>query len=118
MSKVNLSRTLRRKKRVSLNISGTADQPRISIFRSNKYIFAQAINDVLGNTVVSVFTRDQQKKANSGKKTEVSKNAGGEMGKKLLEKKIKKAVFDRGVYSYKGRLKMFAEGLREAGITM
>ena len=103
---------LRRKIRVrsKFRSSGTL---RLSVYRSNKYIFAQLINDSKGETLVGV----SQKKLNtSGTKTERAKALGLMLAEKLKTKKIKKIVFDRGSYAYHGRIKNVAEGLREGGI--
>lgn len=105
---------LRRKRRVSSNITGTKDRPRISIFRSNKYIYSQAINDQDRNTVAA-FSSLKLKKTDL-KKVDAAKLVGQELGKILVSKKVKKAVFDRGLYGYQGRVKNLCEGLREAGV--
>lgn len=101
-----------RKKRVRAKISGTADVPRLSVFRSNKYVYAQLIDDVKGNTLVSVcgISRDKLKK------TDKSRELGKELAKKAAEKKIKKVIFDRNGYRYLGRVQALAEGAREGGL--
>jgi large subunit ribosomal protein L18 len=127
MGSIEFKREVRRKKRISSNIMGTKDKPRISIYRSNKYIYAQAIDDQARSTIVSVSSlalkkdkTDQKGKlsgeqSTSGRKTEESKYVGSLLAKALKEKKIETGVFDRAMYSYKGRVKAFAEGLREGG---
>ncbi|GAB4219040.1 MAG: 50S ribosomal protein L18 [Candidatus Microgenomates bacterium] len=112
MIKVNLNKKIRKKRRIGSKIRGTADCPRISVFRSNKYIYAQAIDDEKRVTIVSSSSQKMPK----AKKTEQAKNVGIDLGKKILEKNIKKVVFDRNIYIYKGRVKAVAEGLRETGI--
>lgn len=112
MGKINLDKKLRKKNRTSANIKGKENKPRISVYRSNKYIYAQAIDDEKRITIASFSSL----KIGKGKKTEQARLVGFELGKKLLEKKINQAVFDRGVYSYKGRVKALCEGLREAGL--
>ncbi|MCX7955725.1 MAG: 50S ribosomal protein L18 [Patescibacteria group bacterium] len=110
--KINLDKKIRKKRRISSKIKGTFSKPRISVFRSNKYIYAQAINDKDKVTIVS----SSSLKLPKDKKTEQAKKVGLDLGKKLIEKKIKTAVFDRNIYVYKGRVKALAEGLRESGI--
>ena len=118
MTNINLDRKLRRKRRVSSNIRGTGDRPRISIFRSSKYIYAQAIDDVTKKTLLSFSNADLKKEKDfkKGKKSEDSKMIGVGLAKKLIEKKILSGVFDRGSYTYNGRVKALAEGLREGGL--
>lgn len=112
---INNNRILRRKKRVSANIFGVADRPRIVVFRSNQFTSAQAVDDRQKKTLAACSS--QLFKQEKGlKKSGAARKAGLELGKKLLALKIKKAVFDRSVYAYKGRVKELAEGLREAGI--
>lgn len=118
MTNINLDRKLRRKRRISSNIFGTIDKPRISVFRSSRYIYAQAIDDKSRKTISS-FSNSELKKSTDfkkGKKTEDSKKIGIGLAKKLIEKKILTGVFDRGCYSYNGRVKAIAEGLREGGL--
>jgi len=101
-----------------MNIKGTKEKPRISVFRSNNYIYAQAIDDVTRKTLCAFSNFDLKKGTGykKGKKGEDSKKIGIELAKKLLENKIKAGVFDRGSYTYNGRVKALAEGLREGGL--
>ncbi len=108
-------RVLRRKLRVSANIWGTNERPRIAVFRSNMYLYAQAIDDEARTTLASSSTLKKDKGAKL-KKSEAAKEAGKVLGKILLDKNIKSGVFDRNRYAYNGRVKMLAEGLREAGL--
>ena len=113
-------RTHRRKMRVSANIVGSAVRPRISIYRSNRYIYAQAIDDGDNVTLAgysSLHLLDKSRTAN-GKKTEQAKAVGKGLAMLLKQKQINTAVYDRGSYAYKGRVKAVAEGLRESGITI
>lgn len=111
------SRVARRKKRVSSNIFGTKDRPRIVIFRSNKYTYAQAIDDEARKTMVSFSSQQLAKKESSKhKKSESAHQVGVELAKMLQEKKVTKGVFDRSMYTYLGRVKAVAEGLREGGL--
>jgi len=103
-----------RHKRVRAKIKGTADIPRLCVFRSNKHIYGQLINDEKG-TILAV-AGDQEFKKSSGKKQELAKKTGELLAKKALEKKIEKIVFDRGGYKYHGRIKALAEGARQGGL--
>jgi len=118
MKKISFLRKLRRKKRVSANIFGTASRPRIAIFRSSRYIYAQAINDQSRQTLASFSSLALSKKKGyqKSKKTQEAKQTGLVLAKILMEKGIKEAVFDRALYAYKGRVSALAEGLREGGI--
>ncbi|NOY35557.1 MAG: 50S ribosomal protein L18 [bacterium] len=102
-----------RHRRVRAKISGTAERPRFSVFRSNKRIFLQLIDDSKGATLVSASDLKLKKKM---KKTEVAKEVGKELAELAAKKKIAKAVFDRGGYSFHGRVKAAAEGAREGGL--
>jgi len=113
MTNVKLQRKARRKQRVSSNIHGTADRPRVSIYRSNKYIYAQAIDDVAAKTLASCNTFAVKEK---GTKTDKAREAGKKLAELLKGLKITKVVFDRSSFSYNGRVKALAEGLREAEI--
>lgn len=95
-------------------MEGTNSKPRLSVFRSNKYIFAQAIDDVKNETIVSVSEKELKEK--TGTKTEKSKKMGLILAEKLKKTKIEKIVFDKGSFRYHGRVKALAEGLREGGI--
>ena len=90
--------------------------PRISVFRSLKHIYAQIIDDNLQHTLVS-FSSLSLKKEESSDKTDIARAVGLQLGKKALEKSIKKVFFDRGKYLYHGRVKALAEGLREGGLS-
>lgn len=105
----------RRHLRVRKNISGTSLRPRLAVFRSNKHIYAQLIDDIDGVTIASVSSEMLKKKEATG-----NMGAAGEVGKliakKANEKKIEKVVFDRGGYLYHGRVKALAEAARENGL--
>lgn len=111
--KVKNQVNLRRKKRVRAKISGTANRPRLSVFKSLKHIYAQLIDDEAGKTLVSV----SDKEVKGGKtKTEKAEALGKLIGEKALAKKISQAVFDKGAFKYHGRVKAVAEGARNAGL--
>jgi large subunit ribosomal protein L18 len=104
----------RRHRRIRAKVSGTAVRPRLSIFRSNKYIYAQIINDETGTTIVSASDLGVKSKVKG--KLEASKNVGEEIAKLAKEKKVSKVVFDRSGYLYTGRVKQVAEGARAGGL--
>ncbi len=114
MSKFKLNNLDRRHRRVRGKIKGTAERPRLSIFRSNKNIYAQLIDDEKGKTLVSI--KNSEVKSKKIKKSEMAKELGALIAKKAIEKNIKKAVFDRGGYKYHGRVKALAEGARSGGL--
>ena len=105
----------RRHVRVRTKISGTAECPRLCVYRSNSNIYAQIIDDVAGNTLVSASTLDKEVKTKHANK-EAAKEVGTLIAKKAAEKKIKQVVFDRGGYIYHGVVKELAEAAREAGL--
>ena len=112
----NLGR-LRRKARVRKKIRGTFEQPRLSVFRSCRHIYAQIIDDRGGKTLVSASTLEKDFTSSKTKSNrEAAKELGKIVAKKALAKKIQKVVFDRGGYLYHGRLQALAEGAREAGL--
>ena len=105
----------RRHKRVRTKISGTAECPRLCMFRSNKGIYAQIIDDVKGTTLVSASTLDKEIKIKHANK-EAAKELGTLIAKRAADKKIKTVVFDRGGYIYHGVVKELAEAAREGGL--
>jgi large subunit ribosomal protein L18 len=114
MSHITIDRSTRRKRRVSRNIVGSETRPRIAIHRSNKYIYAQAIDDAKRLTLASFSSLQLSKKGTvEGSKSEQAKQVGLKLAELLFEKKIVAGVFDRGRYTYNGRVKVLAEGLRE-----
>ena len=104
----------RRHARIRAKVSGTATCPRLCVFRSNKHIQAQIIDDEKGNTLVSCSTIDM--KMSLGSNVEAAKKVGEELAKRCLAKNINNVVFDRGGYIYHGRVKALAEAAREAGL--
>jgi large subunit ribosomal protein L18 len=137
LQKVKQQKRARRHQRVRAKIKGTAKRPRLSVFRSNKHIYTQLIDDEKGHTLVSAsdleLDRGKQRRAQRKSVKSVSKSAesiskslkskietakevGRLIAKKALEKKIKQVVFDRGGYKYHGRVKALAEGAREEGL--
>ena len=106
---------LRRHQRVRAKISGTADCPRLNVFRSLNNIYAQIIDDTKGATLVSASTLDKEFEGATGN-CEAAKKVGLLVAKKALEKGIENVVFDRGGYLYHGRVKALAEAARENGL--
>ena len=106
----------RRHARVRNKISGTADRPRLCVFRSAKNISAQVIDDVKGVTLVSSSSLDKDLSIKNGGNIEASKLVGALVAKKAKKAKIKKVVFDRGGYLYHGRVKALADAARENGL--
>lgn len=123
--KTKRKKRIRRHKRVRAVIKGTAERPRLSIFRSNKHIYTQLIDDNKGVTLISANdakeVKSRKEKVKSEKKELKNKEgaafkAGEVLAKKALEKGIKAVVFDRGGYKYHGRVKALAEGARKGGL--
>lgn len=105
----------RRHVRVRTKISGTAERPRLCIYRSNTNLYVQIIDDVAANTLVAASTLDKEIKEKHANKV-AAKELGALIAKKALEKNIKTVVFDRGGYVYHGVVKELAEAAREAGL--
>ncbi|OGK17930.1 50S ribosomal protein L18 [Candidatus Roizmanbacteria bacterium RIFCSPLOWO2_12_FULL_40_12] len=116
MKKVQTDRVLRKKKRVRGKLFGTHEVPKISVFRSNRYVYAQAIDDGKRVTIASSSSYTKTKSNEKISKADQSKKVGKDLAQKLIKKGIKKAIFDRGPYKYLGRVKSLAEGLREGGL--
>lgn len=104
-----------RKLRIRAKINGNDKKPRLSVFRSNKFLYAQVIDDIKGQTLIGISEKNLKLKEGL-KRLEKSKELGLLLAKKALDKKIKKVVFDRGSYKYHGRVKAFADGAREGGL--
>lgn len=105
----------RRHARVRKNISGTAERPRLNVYRSLNHIYAQIIDDVKGATLVAASTMDKDFEGYGGN-TEAATKVGKAIAQKALAAGIKKVVFDRGGYVYHGRVAALAEGAREGGL--
>ena len=112
-NKIKQAKRMRRKGRVRAKASGTADCPRLSVFRSNRGIYAQVINDETGRTIASVSAKEIK---TVGKKVAVSLALGKLIAEKAIAKGVKRVVFDRSGYKYHGRVKALAEGAREGGL--
>ena len=107
-----IDKRIRLKKKIRAKILGTEERPRLSVFRSNNYIYAQIINDEKSATLVSA----SDMKLNKGTKTERAKTVGEEVAKLALAKGIKSCVFDRNGFKYTGRVKSLADSARESGL--
>ena len=103
-----------RHRRVRRRVAGGGDRPRLSVFRSNKQIYAQIIDDEAGHTLASASSVDAVSDAPG--KIEIAKGVGTSVAKKALELGVKKVVFDRGGYQYHGRVKALADAAREEGL--
>ncbi len=115
MSKVNsASLRIKRKARTRKRIHGTQQRPRLSVFRSDRHIYAQVIDDTAGKTLVSVhtFKKGGDERANVGRCSEIGK----ELATKCKEKNINQVVFDKNGYAYHGRIQALADGARENGL--
>jgi large subunit ribosomal protein L18 len=108
----------RRHLRVRKRVSGTPERPRLNVFRSNKHIYAQVIDDVAGHTLVSASTLDPElrNEISNGGNVEAASKVGALIAKRALEKGIETVVFDRGGYLYHGRVQALAEAARAAGL--
>ncbi len=114
-----LSKTDRRNRirfRIRKTVSGTAQRPRLAVFRSNKEIYAQLIDDLSGKTITAASSRDKDIDVSKANKTEAAKLVGEAIAKKAKEAGVDTVSFDRGGYLYHGRVKSLAEGAREGGL--
>lgn len=107
-------RTKRRQLRVRSNLENPSNLPRVAVFRSLNYIYAQLIDDAKDHTILSCSSLELNKL--SGNKSDVAKAVGQELAKRALEKGVTRIVFDRGSYLFHGRVKSLAEGLKEGGL--
>ncbi|SDI13717.1 50S ribosomal protein L18 [Winogradskyella thalassocola] len=109
-------RRIRIKSRIRKVVSGTGTRPRLAVFRSNKEIYAQIVDDVTGKTLAAASSRDKDIVKSKGNKTEVAALVGKSVGEKAKKAGVETISFDRGGYLYHGRVKSLAEGAREAGL--
>ncbi len=109
----------RRRLRIRSKVSGTAERPRLAVFRSSLHIYAQVVNDTTGQTLAaaSTLSRDLKSSLGESNKTDAAKKVGALIAKICLGKKIEKVVFDRSGYLYHGRVKALADAAREAGLS-
>ena len=114
MAKPKIERRTRIKLGVRKKVEGTADRPRLSVFRSNKVIYAQIIDDLKGHTLAAASSVDLDKKG--GVNVTISKSVGKKVAEKAIANGIQQIVFDRNGYLYHGNIKALAEGAREGGL--
>ncbi|AEI14167.1 ribosomal protein L18 [Flexistipes sinusarabici DSM 4947] len=115
MAKLSRSEVRRKKHfRIRKKISGTADKPRLCVFKSNKYFYAQLINDENGVTLASASSIEKDHRGNANKQS--ATDVGKRIAERALEKGCKEVVFDRSGYIYHGNIKAFADSAREAGL--
>ena len=100
-----------RHRRIRSRVSGTSDKPRLAVYKSNKYMYAQLIDDEANATIASASSLKMK-----GNTIETAKKIGAELAKKALDMKVKKVVFDRGGFNYTGKIKALADAAREAGL--
>ena len=111
-----LKKRLKRKRRISFRVKGTADRPRLAVFRSNKALYAQVIDDDAGKTLLSLATNSKDLKGKIGNTKEGAHSLGESLAKKVLAANVDKVVFDRAGYLYHGKVKAFADGARAGGL--
>lgn len=104
--------------RVRAKVQGSAERPRVFVFKSNRYIYAQAVNDENGTVIASACTLEKalKEKLKNAKNTDACQNLGQVLAERLRQKKIERIVFDRGTYPYHGRVRTLAETLRKGGL--
>ncbi len=108
----------KRKLRIRGKVSGTPERPRMTVFRSNKHMYAQVVDDTAGTTIAHACTlsKDVKPQADDANKSDAAQKVGEAIAKQLLAKGVKKVVFDRNGYMYHGRVKALAEAARKAGL--
>ena len=116
--KIRFERDERLRQRIRRKIRGTADRPRVFVFKSNRYIYTQAINDDAGQVLASANTLEKafQELSKNTRNLQSCEKLGEIMAQRLKDKKIEKIVFDRGAYPYHGRIKALAEAMRKGGL--
>lgn len=113
---VSVRTRARRKKRISFKVKGTAERPRLAVFRSNKAFYAQIIDDDKGATLLAMATNSKDMKGKTKNTKDGVKALGAAMAKKASAANIEKVVFDRAGYLYHGKIQAFADGAREGGL--
>lgn len=110
------NRRIKIKKRIRATVSGSADRPRMSVFRSNKEIYVQLVDDLEGKTLLAASSADKGIASEKGNKTEIANKVGKLIAERAKEAGIESVVFDRNGYLYHGRVKALADGAREEGL--
>jgi large subunit ribosomal protein L18 len=108
----------RRHRRVRKKLMGTAERPRVAVFRSNRHIYVQAIDDLAGRTLASASTMEKAQRSGATATVDAAKAVGALLGERLKAAGVEAAVFDRGGFQYHGRVAAVADGAREAGIKL
>jgi large subunit ribosomal protein L18 len=108
----------RRHRRVRKKVAGTAERPRLAVFRSSKHIYVQAIDDLSGRTLVSASTMEKELRGGTTATAEAAKKVGKLLGERAQAAGITTVVFDRGGFKYHGRVAAVADGAREAGLNL
>jgi large subunit ribosomal protein L18 len=108
----------KRHRRVRIKVRGTTDRPRVAVFRSNRHIYAQLIDDVSGKTLVAASSLETDARSAGGQKKDVAKRVGELLGRRAVDAGVKAAVLDRGGRLYHGRVAQLADGARESGLTL
>ena len=116
MATSKIDKRIRRKYSIRRKIKGTPERPRLTVFRSNKHIHVQVIDDTKGHTLVSASSIELGEENNKITKVDQAKKVGALLAKKAIEKGIETVVFDRNGYLYFGRIKALADGAREGGL--
>jgi len=112
MKNIKVEKRIRRHRKVRAKVSGTSERPRLAVFKSNRYLYAQLIDDTKGVTLASATSSGIK-----NKKNEHAAVVGKMIAEKAHEKKIRAVVFDRGGFLYRGKIKLLAESARAAGLT-
>ena len=116
MALTKYQRRIRIKSRIRKIVSGTEARPRLSVFRSNKEIYAQIVDDVTGNTISAASSRDKDISSAKATKIDIAKLVGKSLAEKALKAGVETIAFDRGGYLYHGRVKQLADAAREGGL--
>ena len=106
----------KRKRRIRARVEGTTERPRLSVFRSNKHLYVQLIDDAKGKTLVAACSLEEELRDKAGSTVEGAKALGGVIAKRAIAKNISKVVFDRSGYLYHGKIKALADSARESGL--
>jgi len=106
----------KRKLRIRSRVEGTSERPRLSVFRSNKHVYVQLVDDLKGQTLVAASTNEEELREKTGATIEGAKTLGNLVAKRALAKNISQVVFDRSGYLYHGRVKALADAAREGGL--
>jgi large subunit ribosomal protein L18 len=116
MALTKLEKRTRIRMRIRKKISGTAEKPRLAVFRSNKQIYVQVVDDLKGVTLLAVSSKEKEIAKTGIKKTEQAKIVGKSLAERCKEKGIENVIFDRSGYKYHGRVKSLADAAREGGL--